>query len=181
MSDAPLSNSEPDTLEAFFQQEEFLAFFDLHQPSSSGQGLTGLCKVARPKGTHSKINYIGLTFIFDTPSPQMHMVAESAMAKLNAASFKKYLPTLHTVTSVPCSARREENYVHQLDLVFNKGAQPEIKDAINQVVFIIRQATGFQTETPQWWDESNAPRPSDVEKANWSSRLKALTRFFIET
>lgn len=173
-----LPDPQRETPDDFFSSEEFVAFFDMHLPGSGGRGLSGLCKVARPKGNPPRVNYISLTFIFDTPAPASHMLAEKSLAKLTGPSFAKYIPQVKTVTSVPCTERKAETYIHQMDILFAGAQQPDIVSTLRHIVFTIRQTGGFQTEPPQLWDEDSAPKPSAVEKANWASRFKALARVF---
>lgn len=165
-----------DQLRDFFEHEQFLAFFDLYLPTAQGRTLSGLCKVARPQNDESsRINYLCLTFIVDTPTPADERQIETLLAKLNDRSVKQHIPTLQTMTSVPTSDRRAENYIHQMDLIFQRNEQLEVRELIPMIMFTIRQATGLKTEKPQWWDDEAAkPQPSAAEKANWGNRLKAL-------
>lgn len=163
-------------MQDFFSQEEFLAFFDFHLPQSGGKRtLEGLCKVARPQtAARERVNYLCLTFIVDTPSKAEEDRIEALLAKLDASAFKKHVPALQTMTSVPTSDRRAENYIHQMDLIFSKHASLEVREVIPTIMFTIREL-GFKTERPQWWDEEAIkPQPTQAEKANWGNRFKAL-------
>lgn len=180
MSDLPLPNSDAqDELQDFFSQEEFLAFFNFYQPAAGGaRTLEGLCKVARPRAgsKSSRVNYLCLTFVVDTPTVEAEQRIESLLDKLQVSSFKSQLPALQSITSVPASMRHAENYVHQMDLIFSKGATLAPREVIPVILFTFRNTTGMKTEAPQWWDEESmdAPAPSETEKANWGNRIKAL-------
>lgn len=179
MSDSPLPPSDArDELQDFFSQEEFLAFFNFHQPAPAGQKtLEGLCKVARPRtGTRSaQVNYLCLTFVVDTPGQEAEHRIEGLLDQINVAVFKPRVPALQSITSVPASMRGSENYVHQMDLIFARGTVLDPREIIPLILFTFREATGLKTESPQWWDEDAlAPPPSETEKANWGNRLKAL-------
>ncbi len=178
MTENTLPDPQRTSLEDFFSNEEFVAFFEMRQPTTTGNGLSGLCKVARPKEARPKVNYLSLTFIFDTPTPNLHMLAENSLAKLTAAAFTKYLPEVQSVTSVPCTERRAETYIHQMDILLSSNQPPDTLTALRHIVFTIRQTGGFQTEAPQLWDEDSAPKPTSAEKANWANRFKALMRVF---
>jgi hypothetical protein len=175
MSDFPNPDA-LDQLRDFFEHEEFLAFFDLYLPGAQGRTLNGLCKVARPQSdTRERVNYICLTFIVDTPNSTDERQIETLIAKLNERSFKQHIPTLQTMTSVPTSDRHAENYIHQMDLIFQRNQSLEVRELIPMIMFTIRQATGLKAENPQWWDEEAVkPQPTAAEKANWGNRLKAL-------
>lgn len=163
-------------MQDFFAQEEFLAFFDFHLPQpGGGRSLEGLCKVARPATeTRERVNYLCLTFIVDTPSRTEEDKIEALLAKLDTKAFKAHIPSLQAMTSVPTSDRRAENYIHQMDLIFGKHTDLEVREIIPMVMFTIRQA-GLKTERPQWWDEEAIkPQPTQAEKANWGNRFKAL-------
>lgn len=176
MSNLP-SNDAFDEIQDFFAQEEFLAFFDFHYPKPGGRNLEGLCKVARPQTeARERVNYLCLTFIVDTPGIQEEQQIEALLGKLDVAAFKAHVPGIQAITSVPTSDRRAENYIHQMDLIFGKNTNLEVREIIPMIMFTIRQA-GFKTERPQWWDEEAIkPQPSQAEKANWGNRLKALVK-----
>ncbi|GHC13701.1 hypothetical protein [Cerasicoccus arenae] len=180
MSDLPLPNSDAqDELQDFFSQEEFLAYFNFYQPAPGGKRtLEGLCKVARPRmGSQSaRVNYMCLTFVVDTPNVESEQRIEATLDKLKVSSFKLQLPALQSITSVPASMRRSENYVHQMDLIFSNKSSLDPREVIPVILFTFRNVTGMKTEAPQWWDEEalKAPPPSAMEKANWGNRIKAL-------
>lgn len=179
MSDLLPSYDAQDELNNFFSQEEFLAFFNFYLPATGGaRTLEGLCKVARPKvGSKSaRVNYLCLTFIVDTPNQESEHKIETLLDKLKVSNFKTQLPAIQSITSVPASMRRAENYVHQMDLIFSSSARLDPREVIPVILFTFRNATGLKTEAPQWWDEEAiaAPAPSEAEKANWGNRIKAL-------
>ncbi len=156
------------------QQEKFLAFFDFCKLGDNGiSELDGLCKVAIPQNIDN-IDYISLTFIFDTPTEATKSLAKRIVARLTTEEFKKAEPSVYAVTSVPAIMRQSENYIHQLDIVFKNKVSEDYKAIINRIVFTIRNSANLDTEIPQWWDESDAPAPTDVEKANWTARIKAF-------
>lgn len=175
MSELPDPNQVSDVHD-FFAHEEFLAFFDFHLPKPGGRLLEGLCKVARPQAGHrERVDYLCLTFIVDTPSRKEEEQIEALLAKLNEAAFKPRLPQLQTLTSVPTSDRRAENYIHQLDLIFRPGGLVDVREVIPVIMFTLRETTGLKTESPQWWDDDAVkPQPTAAEKANWGKRFKAI-------
>lgn len=163
-------------LSDFFSSEQFLAFFDFHLPGAGGKTLTGLCKVSRPVSSKPGINYLCLTFIVDTPNQDAEKNIEQLLGKLDLKAFRGQLPTLQSMTSVPASMRRAENYIHQMDLIFPRVGEVDLREVVPMILFTVRKATGMKTESPQWWDEEalDAPKPSEAEKANWGNRIKAL-------
>ena len=156
------------------QQEKFLAFFDFCKIGENGDSeIDGLCKVAIPQNV-DELDYICLTFIFDTPSEGIRALAKRIMLRLTTDAFRRAIPAVYAVTSVPATMRQAENYIHQLDVIFRGKVQDDHRDIVNRLVYTIRNSAGLDTEVPQWWEESNAPKPSDAEKANWSARIKAF-------
>ena len=156
------------------QQEKFLAYFDFRKIGDNGESeLDGLCKVAIPQNVDN-IDYICLTFIFDTPSEASKVMAKRVMATLTAEAFKKSEASVYAVTSVPALMRQSESYIHQLDIIFRNKVEADYKSIINRIVYTIRNSAGLDTEVPQWWEESDAPAPTEVEKANWTARIKAF-------
>ncbi len=183
MSEANLPNPDAvDELQDFFSREEFLAYFDIYQPvPGGGRHLEGLCKVARPQPREGvrQVNYLCLTFVVDTPEPGAEGTIVKLLGKLNAKAFQHHIPTLKSMTSVPCSARRASNYIHQMDLIFSRDESVNVREIIPLIMFTLRQATGMKTEKPQWWDEDAVRMgPSEAEKANWGNRLRALVGVF---
>ena len=76
-----MENNDSKLLE-ILQQEKFLAFFDFRKIGENGESeLDGLCKVAIPQNVDS-IDYICLTFIFDTPNEAARVLAKRIMGKL---------------------------------------------------------------------------------------------------
>ena len=95
------------------QQEKFLAFFDFCKIGDNGNSeIDGLCKVAIPQNVDN-IDYICLTFIFDTPTEASRGLAKRIMATLTADAFKKSEASVYAVTSVPTIMRQSESYIHQ--------------------------------------------------------------------
>ena len=155
------------------QKEKFLAFFDFCKTGDDGASeIDGLCKVAEP-AEKSFAEYLSLTFIFDTPSEGKLALAKRIMANFTTASFKRVIPSVRAITSVPCSMRVTENYVHQIDVIFASHVA-NVRETITKVVYVIRTSGCLDTEPPQWWDENTSPLPTEVEKANWTARIKAL-------
>ncbi|MBR7106324.1 MAG: hypothetical protein IKC88_04980, partial [Opitutales bacterium] len=139
------------------QQEKFLAFFDFCKIGDNGTSeIDGLCKVAIPQNIDN-IDYMCLTFIFDTPTEASKNMAKRIMATLTADAFKKSEASVYAVTSVPAIMRQSENYIHQLDVIFRNKVEADYKSIINRIVFTIRNSAGLHTEVPQWWEESDAP------------------------
>lgn len=155
------------------RNEKFIAFFDLGLAGENGVSeIGGLCKVAMPRQVRD-IDYISLTFIFDTPSEGTFALAKRIMSRLTAEAFKKAIPSVSAITSVPATLRAGDNYVHQIDVIFSSHI-PDAKDAVSKVVYAVRASGGLNTEPPQWWDENSSPTPTEAEKANWTARIKAL-------
>lgn len=175
MADLPDTDAQ-DQIQDFFAHEEFLAFFDFHLPAPSGRVLEGLCKVARPQpDARDRVDYVCLTFIIDTPDQEKVDLVEKVIGRLDSKAFKRHIPTLQTMTSVPTSNRRAENYIHQMDLIFGKHAELDIRELVPMIMFSIRKEAELKTESPQWWDDGAIkPQPTAAEKANWGNRFKAL-------
>ena len=169
-----MENHDDGKLLEVLQQEKFLAFFDFCKIGENGESeLDGLCKVAQPQDIET-LDYISLTFIFDTPSEGKQALAKRIMTKLTAEAFRKALPNVYAVTSVPAMVRQTENYIHQLDIIFSSKVVEDVQEVVKKIVYTVRTAGGIDTEVPQWWDEAQAPKPSEAEKANWAARIKAF-------
>lgn len=165
-------------IEAFFREEVFLAFFDFKKELTGGNSLSGLVKVARPGDNQGGARYLSLTFIVDTPKSSFTAAARQLLERLNETAFRRHVPDLKGVTSVPgvAGAHGSDHYIHNMDLVFGPEGIGNVKERVNQVVVSVRQGADVQTEVPQWWAEENAPAPTADERANWGGRLKALLK-----
>ena len=156
------------------QKEKFLAFFDFKKIGENGESvLDGLCKVACPSNNDT-FNYISLTFIFDTPSESARLNAKRVMAKISTEEIKASIPEAYASTSLPAGESKTDNYVHQIDIIFNSKLPEDKKPLVNKIVYMLRTAVLLNTEPPQWWDENSAPEASEAEKSNWAARLKAF-------
>lgn len=155
------------------KNEKFIAFFDLSLLGENGVSeIGGLCKVAMPSQVRD-IDYISLTFIFDTPTEGTAALAKRIVGRLSTDAFQKAIPSVNALTSVPAAVAPSESYVHQIDIIFNSHVS-DIRETVNKVVYVVRTAGGVNTEPPQWWNENDSPKPTETEKANWTARIKAL-------
>lgn len=170
-----MNNQDDGKLLEILQQEKFLAFFDFCKIGENGESeLDGLCKVAQPQNIEN-LDYISLTFIFDTPSEGKQALARRIMEKFTTDVFRKNLSNVYAVTNVPAMVRQTENYIHQIDIIFASKVTEDIREVVKKIVYIVRTFGGLGTEVPQWWDEtSETPKQTEAEKANWSARIKAF-------
>lgn len=172
-----MENQEDKKLLEILQKEKFLAFFDFCKIGENGNSeIDGLCKVAQPSDKEI-VDYLSLTFIFDTPSEGKVALAKRIMANFTTAVFRKTIPSVYAITSVPCSMKVAENYLHQIDVVFEGSIELETRELIKQIVYVVRTAAGLDTEIPQWWDdEAPAPKHTEAERSNWAARIAAYLR-----
>ena len=155
------------------KKEKFLAFFDFQKIGENGESeLDGLCKVACPS-SNDAINYISLTFIFDTPTESAFLNAKRTIAKITTDVIKAEIPEAFASTSVP-AAEKHPSYVHQIDIFFKPELPLDTKPVINKLVYLLRNEARLNTEPPQWWDDDSAPEASEAEKSNWSARIMAF-------
>lgn len=169
-----MDNSIDNKLAEVLQNEKFIAFFDFCLIGENGESeLDGICKVAHAS-YNKDTDFISFTFIFDTPSEGKRALAQRVVGKLTTESFKKVVPEVYAVTSVSNSIRHTENYIHNVDVMFHQRIEGDMRDLIKKLVYPIRKNAGLDTEVPQWWDEIEAPVPTEDEKANWGARIKAL-------
>lgn len=171
-----MDNSFDNKLAEVLQNEKFVAFFDFCLIGENGESdLDGICKVAYAS-YNQDTDFISFTFIFDTPTEGKRALAQRLVGKLTTESFKKVVPEVYAVTSVSNSIRHTENYIHNVDVMFHQhlGGGNELRELVKKLVYPIRKDAGLNTEVPQWWDEVEAPAPTEAEKANWGARIKAL-------
>lgn len=160
------------------QKEEFLAFFDFRKIGADGKNeLEGLCKITSPHDESETDHIISLIFVFDTPGGACKANAVRAVSKLKMEEFKKEIPSVYAVTSVPAAIMQNPDvYVHQLDVIFSGKSGADLRETVGKLVFTIRRCADFDTEVPQWWNEGGKSEGADPagKKCGWAARIKAF-------
>lgn len=167
--------TDPNEIQSVIENEKFLAFFDFCYTGGGAESMIdGLCKVACASDD-SPIKYISITLIFDTPSDAKTELAKKLSQRLTKSAFVNSFPEMKALVNVPCTVLPQpEHYLHQTDIVFNRGCDVPAKDAVNSVAYILRRNIGLDTETPQWWEDEEAPKRSENEVKNISARIKSF-------
>lgn len=139
-------------IEDISENEHCIAFFKF----STLDGKTeGICKISRSK-KDQKDTYVNLSFVVDTCNKADQQKISKLFAGIHPSFFKKNIPKITSITSLPITLKSNQNYVHQIDLTFSKDALLDPKTFIPLIVTSLRQNNQFLVETPQWWK-----KPSD--------------------
>lgn len=168
------SEADSKKLSSLIEGEIFISFFSFKLIAANGKtALTGLCKVAKSPSP-KELNYMSATLIFDTPTQLEYEIATRLVSRLNFDAFKRSNPEMQALTSLKASLiLPSDHYVHQFDMVFKPDFNLPDSDGVNSIAYALRHGAELDTEKPIWWDD-NAPAPSEVEKQNWTARIKAL-------
>lgn len=104
-----------------FTKEEIAAFCEVTLSQPDGPALTGLCKVSKPRPGTSSLNYVGILFVFDTPTAESWKHLGAALQSLEGSALNHCLKDLDYVVSSPISSPSPEVFIKQIDLVFKKS------------------------------------------------------------
>jgi len=144
-------------------QERPLAFFDFCCLQSGDRcEFGGVCKIS--KSAQDAPPYLSFRFIFDAPSRQKKDTAREKLMTVSTALVRKFEPAAKLVTSVPSSLSHINFYIHHIDVLFETDFPQDLKDSVSKILSALREATGFDTESPLWCEESKIPfAPSCLE------------------
>ena len=110
-----------DEFTKLFTKEEVAAFCEVTLSQPNGVDLTGLCKVSKPRPGSSSLNYVGVLFVFDTPTNESWKHISAALQGLEGAALKQCLTDLDYATSSPVSTPSPEVFIKQIEKKKKKG------------------------------------------------------------
>ncbi|MCK6555561.1 hypothetical protein L6Q96_13430 [Candidatus Binatia bacterium] len=145
-----------------YQREEMLAFFDFRIAPPGREAIGGLCRISRPKDAASKVRYLSLTFVVDTPDEAARQAAMTALDRIAPAPLRQTLPEIREVLPVPSLSGSDESLVTQIDLLVH--TDPARAFIAGQLVPVIGRLAGLEITDFVWWEAPKAP-PTSPPKA----------------
>src|SRR5262245_32009646 len=102
---------------AQYAREEMLAFFEF-TPELEGQGsVSGLCRISQPKQGSSKLQYLSLTFVVDTPDEAARAAIQKVLTRLTETTLRAALPQAAGLVPTPSMHTGPEHYIKQIDIL----------------------------------------------------------------
>lgn len=175
-----------DIMEEFvglFEKESFVCFFSFQFKVEGKAAVSGLCKVARPKRGTSKLNYLSLVFIIDTPDRETRTAIDTIMKRLEEGHMNEDLPELKTAVSIPAMDYDSGIYLKQLDLILHARDIPDEHFIAERVYPAILKVAQFEGGELIWWDDlaelrATTPTGAVLQKSQDSSLVEKLKRIF---
>ncbi len=162
-----------------YAREEMLAFFDFTLERAGRDPISGLCRISKPKSGRSKLQYLSLTFVVDTPDDDSRTRIRSALEKLDGEAMKEHVPAVVEVVPVPSLGTSSESYVTQADILLN--AEPDEKFVSTQLVPAVRALTELKAAEVVWWGDraaAAAPGKPAATPGSGDSLVANLRRMF---
>jgi hypothetical protein len=160
-----------------YAREEMLAFFDFNFALPDVAPVAGLCRISKPKSGRSKMQYLSLTFVVDTPDERSLVGVQQALDKLDSEGLRKAVPQVVEVVPVPSLGSAAENYVSQADILLEIA--PGEFFVSEKLVPAIAGLTQMKVTEFVWWG-SGAPAPpaaSAPPPAKGSSLVNSLRQY----
>jgi hypothetical protein len=158
-----------------YKREEMLAFFDFTLEREGRDPISGLCRISQPKRGKSKMRYLSLTFLADTPDADARAAVQAVLASLEGSGLKASLPEVFEVVLVPVMSAGGENYVGQIDLLLDRDLDTDRRFLSVRLLPAIRQCTGAKAGEMVWWDSAESrPTPPAERTGSLLSRLMQL-------
>jgi len=149
-------------LTKLYQREEMLAFFDFQIERAGRDPIAGICRISRPKDAASKVRYLSLTFVIDTPDEAARDAALVALDRIAPAPLRSALPEIREVLPVPSLSGADESLVTQIDLLVQ--TDPARAFIAGQLVPAVGRLAGLNVSDFVWWEAPKAP-PTSPPKA----------------
>lgn len=159
-------------LTRLYQREEMLAFFDFHIAHPGRDPVAGLCRISRPKDAATKVRYLSLTFVVDTPDEAARDTALAALDRIAPEPIRRALPEIREVLPVPSLSGADESLVTQIDLLVQ--TDPARAFIAGQLVPAIGRLAGLEVSDFVWWEAPKAPPTSPPEAAAAAAQDQSL-------
>ena len=154
-------------------KEEMMAFFEFRCVSTGAVPVHGLCKIARPVGSESTLNYIGLSFVFDIEDQKGRDSVDASMNLVKDVALKKAMPTFEYSISGPIINPDGAIYIKELDLVFRNNYHPDREFIENDLVPALCAIAKLENQGVTLWGDDIAPvQPAILKKPGFIERLR---------
>jgi len=166
-----------------YAREDMLAFFEF-TVNLAGQGLVpGLCRISQPKAGSSRLKYLSLTFVIDTPEEETRPPLQKVLSRIEETKLRTILPQVAGVVPTPTIYTGSEHYIKQIDVLLSDNSIPDQGFILEKLVPALREITQIEISEVSWWDV----RAEDLhdlhsrhvaEEEHSPSLVERLKRFF---
>ncbi len=142
-----------------YAREDMLGFFGFTLNHPGEAPISGLCRMSKPKGGDSKMPYVSLTFVVDTPSEGVRAFVQGVLGELDGDRLKQRAPGVADIVSVPVMSSAGDNYVGQTDVLLTAGTEPNRLFVGGTLLPALREIAGLTLGEIVWWDDAG-PQPT---------------------
>jgi len=135
-----------------FNREEMLAFFDFALEVGSDRGVTGLCKISRPKARECS-HYYSMLFIVDTADEEVRWEVGKYMKGINWEEIGSNIPGTDSVLSLQGIDLGPTVYFQEMDVYVKRGTDVTAQYITKEVYPTVSHAIGLKAGELMFWDD----------------------------
>lgn len=140
-----------------YSRERMLAFFEFTLEGADHLPVSGLCRISEPKRDASKMRYLSLSFVMDTPGDAERRAAGAALATLGGTALVSAIPKVTEVMRMPGMDVSPETYLAELDLIL--AVEPGDDFVAEELVPAIERGSGIRSTDIVSWPAEPASSP----------------------
>lgn len=141
---------------AQYAREEMLAFFEFTMDLEASGSVSGLCRISQPKQGSSRLKYLSLTFVLDTPDEAARVVIQHALAHLTEPTLQAALPQAAGLVPTPSMHTGPAHYIKQIDILLGAGTIPDNRFIAESLLPALQQILPLTIGEVSWWDVGSA-------------------------
>ncbi|HEV8718931.1 MAG TPA: hypothetical protein VGX03_39685 [Candidatus Binatia bacterium] len=174
---------------AQYAREEMLAFFEFTLDLEGQESVSGLCRISQPKQGSSRLRYLSLTFVVDTPNEMARAAIEHVLAHLTETTLRAVLSQTAGVVPTPSMHTGPEHYIRQIDILLSVNTTPDKRFISESLVPALQKVFPLQISEVSWWearpvgphDAGSEPQTREGQSASLVANLKNFFRKFVKT
>lgn len=143
---------------AQYAREEMLAFFEFTLDLESQGSVSGLCRISQPKQGSSRLRYLSLTFVVDTPNEMARAAIEKVLTHQSETTLRAALPQAAGLVPTPSMHTGPEHYIRQIDVLLGAHTTLDKRFIGEHLVPALQQIFPLQISEVSWWKA----RPADL-------------------
>jgi hypothetical protein len=134
-----------------YGKEEMLAFFDFSVERPGKEPISGLCRIARPKSSGSKMQYLSLSFVADTPDEEAYAAISAVLDRIDTEGLHRAVAEVSEVVCMPSVGGASESYVGQADILLDTA--PDKQFIALRLLPAVRRLMQVKPTEVVWWAE----------------------------
>lgn len=162
-----------------YAREEMLAFFEFTVPRPAPPAIAGLCKISRAKSGGSRLKYLSLSFMVDTPDDDARRRVDEALGRMEEGGLHARLSQVVDVVPMPSLNAGAENHLRQADLLLDDTVVPDQFFIQERLIPMICAVTQVALGEIVWWGAQAPPAtpPRRSLEAKDESLVGSLTKY----